>query len=111
VAVPGSGWNADSRAVTIVSGNNDLSVTLLPALTIGPAGPPGPAGPQGLPGPQGPNGIQGPVGPTGPVGAAGQKYADIAGVEERPLALIARQQEQIARLLAEVELLRGDPRR
>ena len=71
VAVPGSGWNPDSRAVTIVSGNNDLSVTLLPALTVGPTGPPGPAGPAGPQGPQGPVGVQGPVGPTGPVGAAG----------------------------------------
>jgi hypothetical protein len=33
VSVRNSGWNADSRTVTIVSGNNDLSVTLLPILT------------------------------------------------------------------------------
>jgi hypothetical protein len=71
VAVPGSGWNPDSRAVTIVSGNNDLSVTLLPALTVGPTGPQGPAGPTGPQGLQGPGGAQGPVGPAGPIGPAG----------------------------------------
>lgn len=76
VRVPSSGWNPDERTVTIVSGNNDLSVTLLPMLTIGPQGPQGPAG---LPGPQGPAGPQGPVGPagaTGPAGPAGPAGAD-----------------------------------
>src|ERR1700758_2845029 len=37
VSIPDSGWNADTRTVTVVSGNNDLSVTLLPALLVGPA--------------------------------------------------------------------------
>jgi hypothetical protein len=30
VQIPGSGWQPDTRTVTVVSGNNDLSVTLLP---------------------------------------------------------------------------------
>ena len=30
VSIPNSGWNPDTRTVTINSGNNDLSVTLLP---------------------------------------------------------------------------------
>lgn len=63
VRIPGGGWNPDTRVVTIVSGNNDLSVTLLPVLTEGPPGPRGPEGPQG---PQGP---EGPQGPTGKVAA------------------------------------------
>src|SRR5688572_25026570 len=46
VRLPGTGWNPDTRTVTIVAGNNDLSVTLLPTIT---AGPPGPAGPGGAP--------------------------------------------------------------
>jgi hypothetical protein len=50
VAIPGSGWNPDTRIVTIVSGNNDLSVTLLPTPT------PGPPGPQGATGATGQNG-------------------------------------------------------
>src|SRR5687768_3456716 len=41
VTVPNSGWNPDTRIVTIVSGNNDLSVTLLPTVTVGPQGPAG----------------------------------------------------------------------
>ena len=83
-----SGWNPDTRTVTIVSGNNDLSVTLLPVLTVGPQGPkgdkgdPGPQGPQGqkgdkgdqgpqgLKGDKGDTGLTGPVGPQGPAGAA-----------------------------------------
>jgi len=60
VSIPSSGWNPDVRRVTIVSGNNDLSVTLLPTAI---------AGQQGPQGPQGPPGPQGPVGPM-PVGAA-----------------------------------------
>src|SRR5437870_12516986 len=36
VQIPGSGWNPDTRIVTIVSGNNDLSVTLLPTPVPGP---------------------------------------------------------------------------
>jgi hypothetical protein len=56
VEIPGSGWSADTRTVTIVAGNNDLSVTLLPLPTPGPQGPAGPAGPAGAPGAQGPPG-------------------------------------------------------
>ena len=59
VAIPNSGWNPDTRTVTIVSGNNDLSVTLLPTLTVGPQGPPGP---------------KGDTGPQGPAGASGQVF-------------------------------------
>jgi len=73
VRIAGGGWNDDTRTVTVVAGNNDLSVTLLPTLTVGPSGPQGPAGPMGLNGPQGP---QGPVGPTGPQGATGPSGAD-----------------------------------
>lgn len=59
VSISNSGWNPDMRTVTIVSGNNDLSVTLLPVVTAGPQGPQGPAGSQGQ---QGPAGQQGPPG-------------------------------------------------
>ena len=59
VSIPNSGWNPDTRTVTIVSGNNDLSVTLLPMLTVGPQGPKGDKGDRGDIGPQGP---QGPAG-------------------------------------------------
>lgn len=59
VSIPNSGWNADSRQVTIVSGNNDLSVTLLPTLTAGPPGSQGLPGLQGIPGTNGTNGING----------------------------------------------------
>lgn len=70
VAVPNSGWNPDTRTVTVVSGNNDLSVTLLPTLTVGP---PGPQGPKGDAGPQGPKGDPGSQGPKGDVGPQGSK--------------------------------------
>jgi hypothetical protein len=70
VSVP-SGWNQDSRTVQVVSGNNDLSVTLLPVFTTGPQGPPGPKGDQGPAGPAGPAGVQGPAGPVGPIGPQG----------------------------------------
>ena len=43
VSVPNSSWNPDTRNVDVASGNNDLSVTLLPISTIGPIGPPGAA--------------------------------------------------------------------
>src|SRR6266404_2610563 len=56
VSIPNSGWNSDTRTVEVVSGNNDLSVTLLPNLAIGPIGPAGPAGPTGPQGPAGPAG-------------------------------------------------------
>src|SRR5687767_2798864 len=41
VSVPNSGWDPVFRSVTIVSGRNDLDVTLLPVLTVGPPGPKG----------------------------------------------------------------------
>lgn len=63
-SVPNSGWNTDTRTVSIVSGVNYLSVVLLPTITTGPQGPPGPQGPQGVPGVS----IVGPQGPAGPPG-------------------------------------------
>lgn len=78
VSIPNSGWSIDSRTVTIVSGNNDLSVTLLPAVTNGAPGPQGPPGPKGdkgdtgATGAQGPEGLQGPAGETGPQGPQGE---------------------------------------
>src|SRR5712692_7989639 len=74
VSIPNSGWNPDTRTVVVVSGNNDLSVTLLPNLATGPIGPPGPKGdpgPQGGTGPAGPAGPAGDAGPTGATGATG----------------------------------------
>jgi PEGA domain len=71
VFVPDSGWNPDTRNVEIVSGSNDLSVTLLPGLTVGPAGPQGPSGPAGPAGAMGPAGPAGPAGPVGPQGPSG----------------------------------------
>ena len=68
VSIPNSGWNPDTRTFVVVSGNNDLSVTLLPNLA---AGPMGPAGPKGDPGPQGPAGPAGATGATGDPGTAG----------------------------------------
>ena len=47
VQIPGSGWQPDTRTVTIGPGNNDLSVTLLPQLTSGPPGPKGDKGDKG----------------------------------------------------------------
>jgi hypothetical protein len=38
VRIPNSGWSPDTRTVTIVAGNNDLSVTLLAPDDDGPAG-------------------------------------------------------------------------
>jgi hypothetical protein len=88
VSISNSGWNPDSRTVTIVSGNNDLSVTLLPILTVGPIGPKGDkgdkgdkgekgdkgdTGAQGPPGTQGSQGIQGLKGDPGEPGAKGDK--------------------------------------
>ena len=61
VQIPGSGWNPDTRTVTIVPGNNDLSVTLLPTPTPGPPGAKGDKGDQGI---QGIQGIQGNPGST-----------------------------------------------
>src|SRR5215470_6213076 len=59
VSIPNSGWNPDTRSVTVIGGNNDLSVTLLPALNSGPQGPKGDTGPQGPKGDPGPQGLQG----------------------------------------------------
>ena len=70
VSIPNPGWNADVRDVQVAAGNNDLSVTLLPIVSVGPMGPPGPAGPMG---PQGPAGATGPVGAQGPAGPQGPK--------------------------------------
>ena len=71
VFIPNSAWNPDSRKIEIVPGNNDLSVTLLPAVAAGLQGPPGPQGPQGPAGPAGPAGAAGPAGPAGPQGPIG----------------------------------------
>ena len=71
VSIPTAGWNTDLRDVEVTAGSNDLSVTLLPIVSVGPMGPPGPAGPVGPMGPQGPVGPQGPKGATGATGAAG----------------------------------------
>ena len=77
VTIPNSGWQADVRTVSIASGNNDLSVTLLPILTTGPQGPKGdtgaqgPPGPKGDPGAKGDQGIQGVPGPKGDTGDPG----------------------------------------
>ena len=71
VSLPNSSWNPDTRTVTIVSGNNDLSVTLLPVLTTGPPGPKGDKGDKGDTGAQGPQGIQGVAGAQGPQGIQG----------------------------------------
>src|SRR4051794_3421260 len=82
VSIPNSGWNADTRTVTIVSGNNDLSVTLLPILTVGPQGPQGlkgdkgdtgATGAQGLKGDRGEEGVPGSTGPQGPAGPKGDR--------------------------------------
>ncbi|HYY72258.1 MAG TPA: PEGA domain-containing protein [Candidatus Bathyarchaeia archaeon] len=71
VSIPNSSWNADVRDVQVAAGNNDLSITLLPIMSVGPMGPPGPAGPAGPAGPQGPAGAIGPAGPQGPKGDTG----------------------------------------
>ena len=68
VTIPNSGWNPESRTVTIATGNNDLSVTLLPTLTSGPQGPKGDKGDLG---PAGPTGLTGATGATGPTGGQG----------------------------------------
>jgi Protein of unknown function (DUF1566)/PEGA domain len=59
VQIPGSGWNPDTRTVTIGPGNNDLSVTLLPMLAVGPPGPKGDTGDKGDKGDSGTNGTDG----------------------------------------------------
>ena len=68
VQIPSSGWNADTRTVTIVTGNNDLSVTLLPTAVAGPQGPAGPPG------------AKGDSGETGPPGPPVSSLADLSGL-------------------------------
>lgn len=81
VSIPNSGWNPDTRTIEVVTGNNDLSVTLLPILTVGPQGPKGDRGDKG---------DQGNVGPQGPPGApAGNtKTTVIAFGESESVALM-----------------------
>jgi hypothetical protein len=81
----GSGWSPDTRIVNVGTGNNELSVTLVPAIAVGPQGLPGPQGIQGATGATGPTGAAGatgetgatgdtgPAGPTGPTGPQGPK--------------------------------------
>jgi hypothetical protein len=91
VSVPSSDWNPDTRTVTIVSGNNDLSVTLLPRVTTGPQGPTGAAGPTGTPGPAGPAGPQGEAGIAGAKGDTGAQGASgLAGAQGLPGAAGAK---------------------
>jgi hypothetical protein len=74
VQIPGSGWAPSESTVLINSGNNDLSVTLLPKLTVGPTGLQGPKGDpgiQGIQGPKGDTGLQGPQGIKGDKGDQG----------------------------------------
>ena len=73
VSLPNSGWRPDSRPLDIVSGNNDLSVTLLPMLTVGPQGPKGDKGDTGAQGIQGIQGLKGDTGAQGIQGIQGLK--------------------------------------
>lgn len=91
VHAPGSGWTPETRTVTITTGNNELHVTLVPAVTAGPQGPKGDKGdkgdqgPQGIQGPKGDQGDPGPVGGTGPAGPTGpQGPAGPAGFTPPP---------------------------
>ena len=90
VSIPNSGWNPDTRTVTIVSGNNDLSVTLLPILTVGPPGPKGDKGDKGNkgdkgdmgdPGSPGAKGDKGDKGDTGDVGPQGIPGGGVKGMQ------------------------------
>jgi hypothetical protein len=76
VSIPNSGWNPDTRVVTIAGGNNDLSVTLLPMLTVGPQGAKGDKGDPGPQGLQGVQGVQGPGGKDGKDGVPGKDGAN-----------------------------------
>ncbi len=85
VQIPGSGWSADTRVVTIVPGNNDLSVTLLPIVTAGPPGPPGPkgdTGDTGAPGPPGPPGVPGTTGQL--AGTLHEPFSPILVIDDDP---------------------------
>jgi hypothetical protein len=73
VAIPGSGWNPDTRTITVVTGNNDLSVTLLPVLTVGPKGDKGDKGDPGAKGDKGDKGDPGSKGDKGDKGDQGVK--------------------------------------
>jgi hypothetical protein len=68
----GQGWAPETRTITVSTGNNELNVTLVPAVSSGPQGPQGPAGPAGPAGPQGLQGPKGDTGPQGPQGAQGE---------------------------------------
>jgi Collagen triple helix repeat (20 copies) len=70
-ALGDTGWVADTRTINITKADNDLTITLLPRLTVGPQGPAGAAGLQGPQGAQGSTGSQGPTGPTGATGPQG----------------------------------------
>jgi hypothetical protein len=76
VTIPNSGWNPDTRLVTIASGNNDLSVTLLPVLTVGPKGDKGDKGDPGAPGKDGSPGKDGAPGLPGTPGKDGAPGTD-----------------------------------
>ena len=78
VRIPNSGWNADTRVVTVVPGNNDLSVTLLPAVTTGPQGPKGDKGDKGDTGDPGAKGDPGEKGEPGAPGTDGS--LELAGL-------------------------------
>lgn len=83
VLIPNSGWGTYESMVPISPGNNDLSVTLLPVLTVGPQGPAGPTGPHGpagavgAQGPKGDTGAQGQAGGVGPAGPRGDPGTDV----------------------------------
>jgi hypothetical protein len=109
VSIPNSAWNPDSRTVTIASGNNDLSVTLLPVLTVGPPGPKGDKGDTGPQGPQGLKGDRGETGSQGPIGLKGDKgdKGDIgpqgpSGVTPQQITTM---QQQITTLQTQVTVL------
>jgi hypothetical protein len=87
LSIPGSGWSPVTRTVTIARGNNDLSVTLLPTLTVGPIGPKGDKGDQGPPGPPGPRGPAAP--PPPPAAYTGTFLLRIEGSPLYPLASFA----------------------
>lgn len=106
VSIPNSGWNPDTRTVTIASGNNDLSVTLLPMLTVGPQGPPGPKGDKGdigATGLQGPQGFKGDMGDKGDVGPAGPQ--GIQGPSGATAAQITNLQDQVTTVQSQVSVL------
>jgi len=76
VAISDPSWNPDIRTVTVNTGNNDLSVTLLPKVATGPQGPKGDTGQQG---PKGDTGVPGPQGPAGTGGMNGVQEFDASG--------------------------------